>query len=77
MADESTSIFVKIEDYKDVLDAVNLLKGKLNQAKELLEEIHHLKSEEDAELEQWSNNLAEVERKIEFVDQTLFEPEGM
>ena len=37
--------------------------------------IHDLKNEEDSLVEQWQNSLAEVEKKIEFIDHTLNEPE--
>jgi len=67
-------VFVKIDDYKDVLDVVELLKAKIKEAKEIQEKINTLKNEEDVELEIWRNNLEEVERKIHYIDTTLFEP---
>ena len=67
-------VFVKIDDYKDVLDVVELLKGKVREAKEIQEKINTLKNEEDVELEIWRNNLEELERKIHYIDTTLFEP---
>ncbi len=70
-----TPIYVKIEDYKDVLDTVNILKSKISDAKRILEEIQGLKNQEDTELEYWSNNIEEVERKVDLVDKTLFSPE--
>lgn len=67
-------VFVKIDDYKDVLDVVELLKAKIKEAKEIQEKINTLKNEEDVELEIWRNNLEEVERKVHYIDTTLFEP---
>ena len=67
-------VFVKIDDYKDVLDVVELLKAKVKEAKEIQEKINTLKNEEDVELEIWRNNIEEVERKIHYIDTTLFEP---
>lgn len=74
---EEMPVFVKIDEYKTVLDLMNLIKGKLAQAKETLVKINELKNEEDAELELWRNSLDEIERKVEFVDKTLFEPAGV
>ena len=60
-------VFVKIEQYKDVLDVVNMIKNKIEDAKKTLGKVNELKNEEDAELEMWHASLEEVERKIEFI----------
>jgi hypothetical protein len=70
-------VFVRIEEYKDVLDIMNMIKNKIEEAKETLGKINELKNEEDAELELWHTGLEEVERKTMFVDKTLFEPEAL
>lgn len=70
-----TSVFVKIEDYKDVLDILDLIKEKLEQAKKALGDINELKNEEDSELELWGSALNEVEKKVHNIDRVLFEPE--
>ncbi len=70
-------VFVKIDEYKDVLDVMNMIKHKLEEAKETLGKINELKNEEDAELELWHTGLEEVERKVDFVDRALFEPTSL
>jgi hypothetical protein len=67
-------VYVKIEDYKEVLDIMNLIKTKINEAKKVLNNIYDIKNQEDAELDDWSNELEEVERKVNFIDNALFEP---
>lgn len=74
---ETMPIYVKIEEYRDVLDIMNMIKSKMNEARKILGKINDLKNEEDAELELWHTGLDEVERKVEFVDKTLFEPEAL
>tara|TARA_B100001964_G_scaffold94324_1_gene105802 strand:+ start:754 stop:1008 length:255 start_codon:yes stop_codon:yes gene_type:complete len=69
-------VFVKIEDYKDILDVLELIKDRLAEAKRTLGDINELKNDEDAELELWSSTLAEIEKKLESIDRTLFEPES-
>lgn len=71
---EGMPVYVKIDEYKDVLDVMNMIRNKIEDAKETLAKINELKNEEDAELELWHTGLEEVERKIVFVDKTLFEP---
>ena len=70
-------VFVKIEDYKDVLDVINMVKNKIDDARKTLGKINEIKNEEDAELELWHTTLEEVERKVDFIDKTLFEPETL
>lgn len=69
-------VFVKIEDYKDTLEVLEVVKDKLEEAKRTLEDVHALKHDEDSELELWSSTLKELEKKLEAIDRTLFEPES-
>lgn len=67
-------VFVKVDNYKDVLRTVGLIKEKLNKAKDTLAKVKELKNQEDSELEGWSSKLSEIESKIENIDSILFEP---
>ena len=69
-------VFVKIEDYKDILEVLELIKDKLAEAKRTLADVNELKNDEDSELELWSSTLSEIEKKLESIDRTLFEPES-
>ena len=68
------NVFVKVDEYKDMLDIIDLIQEKVKEAKTILGKINDLKNQEDSELELWKNSLDDVERKLNFVDQTLFEP---
>jgi hypothetical protein len=70
-------IFVKVDEYKDVLDILDLVKNKIRDAKITMHEINDLKNQEDSELAIWANEIADIERKIEFIDQTMLEPENV
>lgn len=72
--DDTMPVFVKIEEYNEVLDVMNMIKAKLRDAKETLGKLNELKNAEDSEVELWKTNLEEIERKVDFVDKTLFEP---
>jgi len=74
MADETMPVFVRIDEYKDVLDIMNMIRNKLEEAKATIAKINELKNEEDSELELWRTGAEEIERKIAFVDKVLFEP---
>lgn len=67
-------IFVKIDEYKDVLEVLKLINQKLDQAKEAVARINELKNEEDTELELWQSELEDIEKKLNLMNKTLLEP---
>ncbi len=67
-------VFVKIDNYKDALHTVGIIKEKLNEARDTLSKIKELKQQEDSELEGWDAKLSEIESKIGGIDHILFEP---
>ncbi|MBW2980232.1 hypothetical protein KY360_02340 [Candidatus Woesearchaeota archaeon] len=70
-------VFVKIDEYKDVLEVVGIIKDKIEDARNTLGKINELKNEEDSQLEVWNSKLEEIEKKIEFIDKSLFQPESL
>ena len=73
--DESRApVFVKIDEYKDIVDIMVLMREKLRQAKFLLDKIAELKAQEDAELATWAKELEDVEARVSAVDKSLSEP---
>lgn len=68
-------VFVKIDEYNDVLSLVRVIRKRLEEAKDTLMKVHNLKNEEDHQLEMWQNTLGEVERKVDFIEHSLSEPE--
>lgn len=68
-------VFVKIDEYKEILDVLEMIKSKISEIRETLGSINSLRNEEDAELSMWSNTINEIERKIESIDKIMFEPE--
>ncbi len=68
------NVFVKIDEYNDILDIIALVNAKVKEARTTLNKIYDLKNQEDSELESWQESLDEVERKLKYIDQTLFEP---
>lgn len=72
---ERMPVFVKVDEYEDVLNIIKLVRRKMEEAKETISKINELKNEEDHQLELWQNTLAEIEKKIDFIDHSLSEPE--
>jgi hypothetical protein len=72
---KEASVFIKIENYKEILDIVDTTKKKIAEAHEIIDKITEIKNKEDLEIENWRSELDDVEKKVHFIDQTLFEPE--
>ncbi len=72
MMDDIAPVFVKIDEYKEVLDILDVIKNKINGAEGMLKEIKQLKDEEDRELAAWTANLDDITKKIESIDHTIF-----
>jgi len=72
--DEKAPVFVKIEEYKDIVDIMALIREKLRQAKFLLDKIAELKAQEDSELSTWAKELEDVESRMSSIDKALLEP---
>ena len=74
MEEEGMPVFIKVEEYKDVLDIIDLLQEKVKEARAVLSKINELKAEEEAELELWNSTLNDVEARLDFIDKSMFEP---
>ena len=62
MEEKKADIFIKIDEYKEVLDVLELLKHKISQARAILRKINELKNQEDAEIEEgWNLTFAALE----------------
>lgn len=64
-------IFVKIEEYNEVLEMVKLVKEKIQKAQTTIEDISALKVEEEQELDKWNKNLETVTNNVEEIEQAL------
>jgi hypothetical protein len=67
------AIFVKLNEYKDILDLLDALKDKLDQSKATLDKIKSLKTEEETELELWENSINEIDTKLIHINKTMYE----
>jgi len=68
-------VFVKVDEYKEILDVLEMIKGKVKEIRATLGDINSLRNEEDAELATWNNTINDIEKKIDGIDRIMFEPE--
>ena len=71
---ENMPLFIKIENYNEIKELMDMIKKKVEESKDYLERIYELKKEEDKTVEEWDNILHDLEKKIEFIDDKLVEP---
>ena len=68
-------VFVKVDEYKEILDVLDLIKGKINEIRTTLGNINDLRGEEDSEVSMWNGTVDDIEKKIEDIDKMMFEME--
>jgi len=73
--EEKSPVFIKIDEYRTVLDTVDNLKKQVVEVKKTIEKINSLRLDEEQELNSWSEKITDIEKKLALVDKTLFEPE--
>jgi len=66
-------LFVKIDQYKAALTAIDLLKHKITEAEVCLKDIENIRSKEDAKLEEWKADIQKLKEKLLEIDENLFE----
>lgn len=67
-------VFIKLEEYDEVLSIAAVIRKKLEETKQTLSRIKQLKIEEDQEFLAWEDNIKSVHEKIDFVDELLKKP---
>ncbi len=68
-----SSVFVRIDRYRELYDVIRQIRTKLDDAKQVLKKIKDFKSQEDSELESWENELATVEQKLSEISGAMAE----
>ncbi|MFT4310856.1 MAG: hypothetical protein ACMXYC_04450 [Candidatus Woesearchaeota archaeon] len=71
--DSDRPIFVKVDDYNEVINLLKSSRAKLDEAKNRMNEIEGLKMQEDEHISQWKESVEEINNKLQFIDSTLFQ----
>ena len=69
-----SKVFVKIEEYEDVVEIIDLLKNKVAETKSTLLQVEELKKREDETLASWKEDIKSVEERIAFLSSSLGRP---
>jgi hypothetical protein len=66
-------LFVNVEDYQNVLTSINYVRSKLGEAEDLVRKLNDIKAVEEKNFEAWRNQLEDVQRKLAYVENVVFE----
>ena len=75
MRDQSAPVFVKVEEYKEILDVLEMIRAKIKEIRETLGNINSLRNEEDTEIAMWNATIIDIEKKVDGIDKVMFEPD--
>ncbi|MFH1511346.1 MAG: hypothetical protein ABIF10_06650 [Candidatus Woesearchaeota archaeon] len=67
------SLFVRVEDYRTMLESTGRIKDNLGESADLVMRLNELKNEEDKEFEKWRMQLEDIQRKLTYIDKVIFE----
>lgn len=65
---EKPPVYVRINDYEEVITMVENIKRKIHDARDLLIKLNELKAEEDRELLAWNESLDDITNRVAQID---------
>jgi tetrahydromethanopterin S-methyltransferase subunit G len=69
--DARTPVYVKIQDFEEVVQILDNIKRKVKEARDVLQKLNELKAEEDRELLAWNENLDDISARVAQIDHNL------
>tara|TARA_Y100000310_G_C20689163_1_gene821073 strand:+ start:3267 stop:3911 length:645 start_codon:yes stop_codon:yes gene_type:complete len=70
---EGRPVFVQIDDYKDALNSVEVLKQKIREVEYIIDRLNEIKSEEQVEISNCETALSKIKERLVGIDKKLFE----
>jgi hypothetical protein len=67
------TIFVEINDFKELLEDLGEVREHLNEHEAILDKLNAIKNETDKHYDKWHAQLNDLQRKLLFIDKTIFE----
>ncbi|MBD3249477.1 hypothetical protein GF336_05510 [Candidatus Woesearchaeota archaeon] len=65
-------IFVGIENYKNMIDEIGLMKNTLKEAEDTIVRVSEFKGDEDKAFDSWQKQIEDIQKKLIYADKTLF-----
>jgi hypothetical protein len=65
-------LFVKSDDYKEIMRGIQDIKAKVNESDSILLNLNEVKNQKDKEFQKMHNQIADIQRKLVYIDKTVF-----
>ncbi len=75
MRKEEGSAFVSVSDYETIMESIGTIQHNIEETEQHLVRMTELSNTEEKVLDQWRNHLEDMEKKLSYVDQIIFEGE--
>jgi len=69
------TVYVRVEDFKAMLGTINIIRNDLRKSDEALMKLENIKNSKDKSFDRIKLHLDDLQKKLIFVDKTLFEEE--
>ena len=70
--DAKGPIFMRVDKFKNVLRNISEIRGGLKVSNEILSKLNEMDANAEKDFEKWKNVLTDLQKKLVFVDKTLF-----
>ena len=70
------TIYVKVDSFKATLGSINVVRSDLKKAEEALTKLESIKNAKDRSVDKLKSSLDDLQKKLIFVDKTLFKGDG-
>lgn len=68
---ENIPVYVKVDRYRELIALLKKLDSKLGSVNKMIDDINKLKSQEDAQIKEWSDNLADIQSRLERINDSF------
>jgi hypothetical protein len=64
--------FLRVDDYAAILETTSMIKTGIKHSEDIFSRLNEIREEQEQELDQWRERLEDVQKKLTYVDKTLF-----
>ena len=66
------TIYVRVDNFKATLGSINIVRSDLRKSEEALTKLENIKSSKDKSFDKIKSSLDDLQKKLIFIDKTLF-----
>jgi len=70
-------LYIRLDKFKGTLKSISVIRGDLKKSDEMLLNLVKSKEEKDKEFEKWRNLVVDIQKKLIFIDKTLFKDQDV